>query len=120
MLILVSVQKFHLFLPVGWYVDEIRTKTEVYVDVEIQYESKGVHDDLDNTIDYSEIHRMLKSLSEKSFKLLESFGEAFLSQSKLKFAHVNLKYIKISIQKPQILEMASDCDGQIIEMKMEF
>ena len=120
MLILVSVQKSHLFLPIGWYNDEIRIKTEVFIDVDVQYESDGVHDELENTIDYAEIHRLLKALSVNTYKLLESFGEDFLIQSKEKFAHLNLKFIKIRIQKPQILESGSDCESQFIELKVEF
>ena len=51
MLILVSVQKYRAFLPIGWFEDEIRIKTEVFIDVEISYQVDTVADDLNQTID---------------------------------------------------------------------
>ena len=63
MLILVSVQKYHIFLPIGWYEEEIKVKTEVLIDVEIEYGASQVHDDLNSTIDYAEINRLIKQLS---------------------------------------------------------
>jgi len=120
MLIIVSVQKYHIFLPIGWYEDEIRIKTEVFIDVEVQYESSGIKDDLGNTIDYAEIHRLIKRLSNTNHKLLESFGELCLMEIKEQFNFLNLKYAMIRITKPQILEKESSCLGQTIELRMDF
>ncbi len=120
MLILVSVQKYHIFLPVGWYEDEIRIKTEVFIDLEVQYESSKINDDLSNTIDYAEIHRLLKKMALNEYKLLESFGEKCLLEIQEKFKSLHLKYAKIRITKPQILEFGSSCSGQTVEMRMDF
>lgn len=120
MLILVSVQKYHIFLPIGWYEDEIRIKTEVFIDVEVQYESSNINDELSKTIDYAEIHRILKKMASFEYKLLESFGEQCLFEIKEKFKVLTLKYAKIRITKPQILEYGSSCSGQTIEMRIDF
>jgi dihydroneopterin aldolase len=120
MLILVSVQKYHIFLPIGWYEEEIKVKTEVFIDVEIQYETSQVHDDLNNTIDYAEIHRLLKQLSVSSYRLLESFGEVFIKQISQRYSHLDVKFIIIRIHKPQILERNSSCEAQFVEMRMDF
>lgn len=120
MLILVSVQKYHIFLPIGWYEEEIKVKTEVLIDVEIEYGASQVHDDLNSTIDYAEIHRLIKQLSVNSYRLLESFGEVFFQQISQRYTHLNLKFVKIRIHKPQILEKNSSCEAQFIEMRMDF
>ncbi len=117
MLILVSIQKYHAFLPIGWYEDEIRVKTEVYIDVEISYHTEYLNDNLANTLDYSDIHKIIKNLSIRSFKLLESFGEAFLGEISERYGHLDLKGQMIRIHKSQILESGSACDGQYIEMR---
>ncbi len=117
MLILVSVQKYHAFLPIGWYEDEIRTKTEVFIDVEVTYHSNRIDDKLENTIDYSDIHKIIKQLSQEKYKLLESFGEAFLEEISRRYNHLDLSSRLIRIHKTQILESGSACESQFIEMR---
>ena len=120
MLILVGVQKYHISLPIGWYEEEIKVKTQVMIDVEVQYKTTQVHDDLNSTIDYAGIHRLIKQLSVNSYRLLESFGEVFLNQISQRYTHLDVKFVKIRIHKPQILESNSSCEAQFIEMRMDF
>jgi dihydroneopterin aldolase len=117
MLILVSVQKYRAFLPIGWFEDEIRIKTEVFIDVEISYHVETIADDLNQTIDYSEIHQILRSLSHREFKLLETFGQIFLEEIAQRFQHIAIQSRRIRIHKPQILELGSDCELQFIEIQ---
>lgn len=120
MLILVSVKKYRINVPIGWYQEEIISKTELYVDVEIEYRTNNIEDDLTSTIDYAQIHKILKQVSRKHFRLLESFAQACMIQIKSDFGHLNLKYATITLEKPQILEKGSAVDSQSVRLRMDF
>lgn len=119
MLIQVKVEKLDLLLPVGWYEEERSVGTRLLVTLTIEYKSERIEDHLDNTIDYSKMHQLLKDCVTE-FKLIETYAETVLNQVADRFSHVQLTSSKIEIEKKQILEKGSRCKGQTVTLAKNF
>lgn len=121
MLIQVSVQNMKLFIPVGWYPEEIKMLTEVEVSLSVSYERKDpIHDDLNQTIDYAVLHEVLHHYAQQPCRLLETFGESVLGEVYERFKHLKLQESQISIQKSQILHEKSTVQGQFVSLKQQY
>jgi dihydroneopterin aldolase len=120
MLIQVSVQNLKLFIPVGWFPEEIQTLTEVDVSLSVFYKSQeNTNDELGDTIDYAALHEIIQKQTRQTFKLLETFGKSVITEIESNFNHVPLLQIRIRIQKPQILELGSNAEMQFVEITKE-
>jgi len=82
------------------------------IDIELNKQTKFENDNLNDTIDYSEIERLIKKIGDlRCYKLLESLGEEISTEIKKKF---NVKKILLKINKKNILP-DTDFVGVILE-----
>lgn len=119
MLIQVKVEKLDLLLPVGWFEEERDVGTRLLVTLTLEYKSERIEDKLENTIDYSEMHQLLKDCVNE-YKLIETYAETVLTNVADRFSHVQLTSGIIEIEKKQILEKGSRCEGQTVTLVKNF
>lgn len=108
MLIIVKVNQFRLKVPVGFYAEERIVKTEVLIDVQIQYNRENIQDELVNVIDYQLIDEILLQHSNHEIHLLETLAENIISNLENTFKHHSIQKISVQITKPQILQSYSN------------
>jgi dihydroneopterin aldolase len=103
MLITVKVENQWSLLPIGWYTEELMTKTEFEVSVVVKYTSLAIEDDLSQTIDYQMISNEIKLLKQKTFKLIETAAEYLINQLESNlFNGLDIKYISVEFSKKNI------------------
>jgi dihydroneopterin aldolase len=108
MLIIVKVNQFRLKVPVGFYTEERIIKTEVLIDVQIQYNREHIQDNLANVIDYQLIDELLLQHSNHEIQLLETLAENIISNLETTFKQFDIQKISVQITKPQILQSYSN------------
>jgi dihydroneopterin aldolase len=108
MLIIVKVNKMRLKIPVGFYPEERSIKTEIWLDVHIEYKRSNIQDDLNNVIDYQLIDEILLSQTQKEIHLLETLAENVIADLEKQFKLFDIHKIKVEITKPQILQSFSN------------
>lgn len=105
MLITVKVEKQWVLLPIGWYLEEIMTKTEFEVSVVVKYNTSGIEDNLNQTIDYQQISNEIVLLKNLKFKLIETVAEHLIKQIELKlFNGLDIQYISVEFFKKNIAQ----------------
>ena len=119
MLIQVSVNELDLQIPIGWFDEERIIKTRVLVSLHLEYQSKTINDELSNTIDYSEMHQLLKDCV-REYKLLETYGEVVLDTALERFSNIQLTFGVIVIAKRQILEGNSKSTSQVVKISRKY
>ena len=82
------------------------------VDIQLHKNSSFDIDDIEETLDYAEIERIIVTIGDNhSYKLLESFGEEIISTIKEKFT---VKTIELKIAKNKIIP-STDFVGVILK-----
>jgi len=119
MLIQVSVNELDLQIPIGWFDEERIIKTRVLVSLHLEYQSNRINDDLSNTIDYAEMHQLLKDCV-REYKLLETYGEVVLKAALDRFTTIQLTFGVIEITKKQILEGNSKSASQVVKISRKY
>src|SRR6056300_701667 len=119
MLIQVSVNELDLQIPIGWFDEERIIKTRVLVSLHLEYQSNRINDDLSNTIDYAEMHQLLKDCV-REYKLLETYGEVVLNAALDRFTNIQLTFGVIEITKKQILEGNSKSTSQVVKISRKY
>ncbi|MCH1543363.1 MAG: dihydroneopterin aldolase [Bacteroidia bacterium] len=119
MLIQVSVNELDLQIPIGWFDEERIIKTRVLVSLHLEYQSNTINDDLSNTIDYAEMHQLLKDCV-REYKLLETYGEVVLKAALDRFTNIQLTFGVIEITKKQILEGNSKSTSQVVKISRKY
>ena len=105
MLITVKVENQWALLPIGWYTEELMTKTEFEVSVVVKYTSLAIEDDLSQTIDYQMISNEIKLLKQKTFKLIETAAEHLLKQIERQMINgLDIQYIAVEFNKKNIAQ----------------
>jgi dihydroneopterin aldolase len=105
MLITVKVENQWALLPIGWYTEELMTKTEFEVSVVVKYTSLAIEDDLSQTIDYQMISNEIKLLKQKTFKLIETAAEHLLKQIERHMINgLDIQYIAVEFNKKNIAQ----------------
>ena len=105
MLITVKVENQWALLPIGWYTEELMTKTEFEVSVVVKYTSLAIEDDLSQTIDYQMISNEIKLLKQKTFKLIEAAAEHLLKQIERHMINgLDIQYIAVEFNKKNIAQ----------------
>ncbi len=103
MLITVKVENQWILLPIGWYPEELITKTELEISVTIQYQLDRIQDDLSNTVDYQLISEQILALKNKEFKLLEFAAQALLENIENNlFRRLEIRNVFIEFKKKNI------------------
>lgn len=105
MLITVKVENQWALLPIGWYTEELMTKTEFEVSVVVKYTSLAIEDDLSQTIDYQMISNEIKHLKQKTFKLIETAAEHLIKQIERQMINgLDIRYIAVEFNKKNIAQ----------------
>lgn len=108
MLITAKVIDQWVRLPVGWYEEEIKVKTEFFISVEMKYHSSEINDELSNIIDYQLFSDCINELKDKSFKLIETIAEVLISNIAYSISNVTkIESIRVTIKKPNILNSST-------------
>ncbi len=108
MLIIVKVNQFRIKVPVGFYEEERKIKTEIFIDIQIHYNRNQISDNLNNVIDYQLIDELLLHQGNHEIKLLETLAENIISDLETTFKLFDLHKISVQITKPQILQSYSN------------
>lgn len=107
MLITINVTDQWVLLPIGWFPEEIITKTELLVSVSIAYIVDKIEDDLQKTIDYQYVSNQINALKHENFKLLETAGEFLINElyrelnEKVDIQKINVEFKKLNIANSQ-------------------
>ncbi len=108
MLIIVKVNQLRVKIPVGFYPEERKIKTEIWIDLFIEYNREKIQDDLNNVIDYQLIDDILLNQTEKEVHLLETVAENIILEIQNKFELFDIQKITVQLTKPQILQSYSN------------
>ena len=94
----ISLEKVRFFSPIGFYEEEQILGNEFFVTVSVSFPFKNPDsEDIDNTINYEELYRILQEVMSPRRKLLESAAEDILNRLVEEYAHVN--EIEVHIHK---------------------
>ncbi len=121
MLITVKVENQKILLPIGWYEEEQITKTELEISVLLKYQVNSIIDELDKTIDYQLISKLIGNLKLKQFKLLEFAANDLLeSLERILFNSVDIKHVQIEFKKKNIAQYNVSCDFHSILVEKSY
>ena len=100
---IIKLEKLKFFGFHGIKKHEIKNGQHFILDIVIHYEVINKYsDNIDDFIDYIELHSLIKSsFEEKRFNLLEALGTKILRDIKIKYKTVF--YMKINMRKPSII-----------------
>ena len=94
----VSLEEVRFYSPIGFYEEEQILGNEFYVTVSVSFPFKNPDsEDLENTINYEEIYRILVEVMSPRRKLLESAAEDILN--KLVETYSSVQKIDVRIRK---------------------
>ena len=98
---IIKLEKLNFFGFHGVNRHEIQKGQNFQLNLILTYKRNNNLDDIDNTIDYIELHKLIQnSFEEKRFNLLESLINKILND--IKSAYKSAVYIKLNIRKPSI------------------
>lgn len=88
----------------GWFEEEKVTggKFVVQLELETDFSESMKSDDLDGTIDYSEVYRLIKEEMELPSKLLEHLGKRIVDRLYSSFSEIQFIRLKIEKLNPPI------------------
>ena len=87
----------------GVFEEERKLGQRYYVDLELQMDLReaGEQDDLTKTVNYAEIHYLVKDIVEtKSFQLIEALGENIASSLLDTYTSINALTVKVTKPHP--------------------
>jgi len=94
----VSLEEVRFYSPIGFYEEEQILGNEFFVTVSVSFPFKNPDaEDLENTINYEEIYRILVEVMSPRRKLLESAAEDILN--KLVETYSSVQKIDVRIRK---------------------
>ncbi|AOZ92788.1 dihydroneopterin aldolase [Paenibacillus crassostreae] len=85
----------------GVFAEERKLGQRYYIDLELEMDLReaGEQDDLSKTVNYAEIHELVKDIVEnKSFKLIEALGEVIASS--LLDTYTSIYALTVKVTKP--------------------
>lgn len=87
---------------IGIHDYERKNKQKVIVDITIFHDFMNLNDDIEKTINYSEIYKFIKKfISRSNYNLIETLGDDLAKKIIEKF---NIKKIRIELFKPSVYE----------------
>lgn len=122
MLITVKVENQWILLPIGWYPEELHTKTELEVSVNVVYLVESIDDDLSKTIDYQLISEKINELRKQEFKLLEYAAQSLMNSiENMMFNGLDIKKIMIEFKKKNIAhsQVSTEFHSILVEKNFE-
>ena len=99
----VIIKEAQFMCNIGVSKEERAKKQNIVVDVELflNLEKASSTDDIKHTINYSEIHSLMKDIAEeKEYKLIEALAENIAKEILNKFS---VKKVRVRIKKPEAL-----------------
>ena len=87
----------------GVFEEERRLGQRFYIDLELQLDLQeaGQHDDLSKTVNYAEVHERVKHIVEKkSFKLIEALAEHIASDLLDTYTVIHVLIVKVTKPHP--------------------
>ncbi|MFB5679101.1 dihydroneopterin aldolase [Paenibacillus terreus] len=87
----------------GVFPEERKLGQRFYIDLELNLDLReaGEHDDLNKTVNYAEVHELVKGIVEKqSFQLIEALGERIASSLLDTYTSVNALTVKVTKPHP--------------------
>jgi dihydroneopterin aldolase len=97
---IVFIDRLRIHGPIGWFDQERKNGVELFVSIQIDYLELSINDDLINTIDYLQLAQIIKNQSAYETKLLETFAENCIQTILKEYRNLEIKEIKIKIEKP--------------------
>lgn len=107
----IILEDIELEFNIGVTPEERENKQKILVDIELNtnLNKAGETDDIDNTINYSEVYKEIEKLTNKEFKLLESLAnnisdtivEKFNTNVTVRVKKPAIKYAKCAIVEIQ-------------------
>ncbi len=94
----VALREVRFFSPIGFYEEEQVVGNEFYVNVEVEFPFENSNsEDLNNTINYEELYKILAEIMTPKRKLLESALEDILDRILRNYSFV--ESVTVSIRK---------------------
>jgi dihydroneopterin aldolase len=87
----------------GVFEEERKLGQRYYIDLELELDlsQAGLNDDLSQTVNYAEVHELVKNIVEtKSFKLIEALGECIASHVLDTYTIINAVTVKVTKPHP--------------------
>ncbi|SEU31260.1 dihydroneopterin aldolase [Paenibacillus sp. NFR01] len=87
----------------GVFEEERKLGQRFYVDLELELDLQeaGQNDDLERTVNYAEVHYLVKKIVEtESFKLIEALGECIASRVLDTYTIINAVTVKVTKPHP--------------------
>jgi len=101
---------------VGVEEEERKDKQEIIVDIELYHDlgKAGKSDDINKTINYSDVIKLVSGVVEGEHKLIESMAEDI---AKAILNNYDVEEVKISVKKPNALDNAKYAGVEIVRKK---
>ncbi len=93
----VALHEVKFFAYHGFYPEEQILGGHYLVDVEVEFNTKKVEDEISNTVNYEQLHSILTEEMQQPRKLLETLVQEMIDQIRLEFPF--LETIKVGIKK---------------------
>jgi 7,8-dihydroneopterin aldolase/epimerase/oxygenase len=107
--ITVEVRDLRIFGRHGVHEDERERGQDFVFDVELEVGERGTSDRLEDAVDYVEVARIVKEVSEeRRFALLEALASAVADQLERRFSP---ERVRVRVRKPEVRPL--DLDGTV-------
>lgn len=97
----IRLERIQLYGNHGVYPEENRLGQRFYVSLALRLDVSGAGraDDLDQTVDYSQVYRLVKSITEgETFKLIEALAETLAAR--ILDAYDKIQEVTVRVTKP--------------------
>ncbi|HLR00907.1 MAG TPA: dihydroneopterin aldolase [Sphingobacterium sp.] len=97
----VAIEDARFHSPIGYYEEERKLGNEFLVDIQVSLKVDFTRsDELDDTLNYEELYKIVSNIMEKERKLLESAAQEILIVVKNNFDFADLIDVKIRKLNP--------------------
>ena len=100
----ISLEGLEFFAHHGFYKEEQKIGNKFAVDISIVTDLTGAaeHDELEETINYETLYRIIGHVMKKPTKLLEHIGKMIIDTIFIEFPKVNSIEVKVSKYNPPV------------------
>lgn len=101
----VGLEGIRFVSPIGFFEEERILKNEFIVNISVSFDidnnNKG-YDELENTVDYSQLYSICESYFKQEFKLIESVAHEIINEIQIRYTFVDSIQIRINKLNPPI------------------
>jgi dihydroneopterin aldolase len=100
----VGLEGVRFISPIGFFPEEQILKNEFMVNISVSFEIETLEDtdELENTVDYSQLYEVCDFYFKQEFKLIETVAHAILDKVVEKYPFLKEVHIKINKLNPPI------------------